>query len=151
MNIFKIITLAVIASVLSSCILFNYEKIGPLPSSSVPTMFITEQVHNDVWPFRYGLKIYREGQNSYDKVYYLENSFTRYDSIPKINFQSWHFKVVSEIDSVLIVDEQTQKKLVWRKTDSFEESQRHFYNPKSWKRYGSNGWHFVVNKDDINN
>ena len=149
-NISKTITLTIIASVLSSCILFNYEKLGPDPDSIVPTMFITEQVH-DRWPYRYTLKIYREGQNTYDKEYYLENSFTRYDSIPKINFQSWYFKVVSEIDSVLVIDGETQKKLVWRKTDSFEESQRHFYNPKSWKRYGSNGWHFVVNKDDINN
>jgi len=150
-NISKTITLAVIASVLSSCFLFAYEKIGTAPSSSVPTMYITELVHNDAWLSRYTFKIYREGQNAYDKDYYLKNSFTRYDSIPKINFQSWHLKIVSEIDSVLIVDEQTQKKLVWRKTDSFEESQRHFYNPKSWKIYGENGWHFVVNKDDINN
>jgi len=148
-NIFKIITLTVVASVLLSCILFNYDKIGPDPDSIVPTMYITELVHNDAWLSRYTFKIYREGQNTYDKEYYLENSFTRYDSIPKINFQSWHFKIVSEIDSVLIVDEDTQKKLVWRKTDSFEESQHHFYNPKSWKTFIREGWAFVVNKDDI--
>jgi len=150
-NISKTITLTVIASVLSSCIFPGYEKRGPDPDSFVPTMFITEHLHNGAW-LRYTLKIYRPAQNSYDKGhYYLENSFARYDSIPKMNFQSWHFKVVSEIDSVLVIYEETQKKQVWRKTDSFEEEQHHFYNPKSWEIYGRDGWHFVVNKDDINN
>jgi len=145
-NIFKTITLTVVVPVLSSCILFNYDKTVTEPSASVPTMYITEQ-ERDGWPLRYSLKIYREGQNAYDSVNnYLENSFTRYDSIPKMNFQSWHFKVVSEIDSVLVIDEETQRKLVWRKTDSFEESQHHFYNPKSWKIFGDNGWNFAVSK-----
>jgi len=131
-NIFKTITLTVVASVLSSCILFNYEKLGPDPDSFVPTMFITEHLHNGAW-LRYTLKIYRPAQSSYDKGHFLENSFARYDSIPKINFQSWHLKVVSDIDSVLVIYEDTQKKLVWRKTDSFEESQHHFYNPNLGK------------------
>jgi len=142
-NIFKTITLTVIASVLSSC---DPEEALSGPS---PLLVICNESGIGVYFEEYeGKTTYKTEQGNHFLLY--SSTEKRY-SAPTINFEEWFPKVMQRVDSIVITAKDKSIRKVWKKTDDFEENERHPYNINFWEKEvrGYSEWQYILNQSDL--